>query len=90
MSYTRAGSEELAEQYEYNYIQPLHRSPLICISPPHRAHVRKAALQLEGSLRGCPTLPPLAGAAFAGIVSSSRDSWDKVSFFEITDFTYLK
>ena len=25
-------------------------------------------MQLEGSLRGCPTLPPLVGAAFAGIV----------------------
>ncbi len=41
---------------------------MICISPPYRAHMRAAALQLEGCLRGCPTLPPLAGAAFAGIV----------------------
>ena len=44
------------------------RAPMICISPAYRAQMRAAALQLEGSLRGCPTLPPLAGAAFAGIV----------------------
>jgi len=50
---------------------------MICISPAYRAHLRAAALQLEGSLRGCPTLPPLAGADFAGIFVLARGT----SFF---------